>query len=248
MTHQFPQRVTDFIQQVTEQSGNSKEQREALFKFILKGSQLPYIVLDKTFDANRVKTELQAVEDKNLFVRYHQKYDTTETKDWYASALYGVSATNPWNIHSQITDAHKKSAVYQWTETSDQMPYFMNLLDEVLGLPNVTRSLIFKLAPGGYVEPHRDIPLAEGHQMMQVSFHVQWPEGATWYLEGAENGVYPTVEGTIAIHSSIAEHAIINNSNQPRYFIWAFAEFDDKFKELVINSYLRQNFYANKTS
>ena len=247
MTHQFPQSVTDFIQQVTKRNNNSSEQDEALFKFILNGSQLPYIVLDKTFDAGRVKKELQIVEDKNLFVRYYQKYDATNTSDWYASALYGVSATNPWNVHSQITDAHKQNAEYNWTETAHTMPYFMSVLETVLGLNNITRSLIFKLAAGGYVEPHRDIPLEEGHKMMQVSFHAQWPTGATWYLEGATDGIYPTTEGTIAIHSSIAKHAIINNSNESRYFIWAFADFDTKFKQLVVNSYLRQNFYANKT-
>tara|TARA_B110000977_G_C11063163_1_gene486730 strand:+ start:171 stop:896 length:726 start_codon:yes stop_codon:yes gene_type:complete len=239
MNYTFPESVNSFIQQVTTQPVVNQHD-EALFNFILNGSQLPYLVLNKTFDAARVKLELKAVEDNNLFVRYYQKYDSTNTKDWYASALYGVSATNPWNAHSQVTDSHKQSAEYDWTETAHNMPYFMSVLEEVLGLDNISRSLIFKLDPGGYVEPHRDIPLEEGHKIMQVSFHAQWPKGATWYLEGAEDGVFPTDEGTIAMHSSIAKHTIINDSNEPRYFIWAFNKHTTKFKQLVISSYLAQ--------
>jgi hypothetical protein len=238
--------VTEFIAQAASHY-NKKQQDDALFNFILNGSQLPYLVLDKTFDAARVKSELAEVEKKDLFVQYYQKYDTTNTKDWYASALYGISAKNPWNAHGNVSDAHKLSTEYEWTETAHTMPYFMSVLEDVLGTDNVTRSLIFKLAPGGYVEPHRDIPLEQGYKMLQVSFHVQWPEGATWYLEGTKDGVYPTKEGTVAMHSSIARHAIVNNSTEPRYFIWAFNKHTTEFKRLVIDSYLKTQ-YARSLS
>jgi len=42
------------------------------------------------------------------------------------------------------------------------------------------------------------------------------------------------------MHSSIAKHVITNNSNENRYFVWVFANFVDKYKHLVVDSYLKK--------
>ena len=36
--------------------------------------------------------------------------------------------------------------------------------------------------------------------------------------------------------------------DEPRYLVWAFAKFNKKFKQLVVDSYLQQTFYADKIS
>jgi hypothetical protein len=219
-----------------------------LFNFVTTKSDLPYLILDKTFDADIVKSELEAADQAELFVRYHSPLIRMDTEGWYATAIYGQSATNPWNIQSTIDQAHLSAATNCWTETADLMPYFKTVLDDVVGLENVNRCVCFKLMPGGYVDTHTDIPPALGYKLLQVDFNVHWPNKAKWYLEGVPGGIYPTANGTVAMHSSIAKHCIVNHSNEPRYLVWAFANFDKKFKQLVVDSYLRQNFYANKIS
>lgn len=238
--HKIPERLQQDIDNFLASDVSMPDQIELMYQFITKQSQLPYIVLDKTFDSERVHHELLEADRKNLFVRYHSPMLNMETEGWYATAIYGQSATNPWNANTTIDRAHLPAAVNVWTETADCMPYFKTVLEDVVGLDNINRCVCFKLMPGGYVDTHTDIPPEWGYKMMQVDFHVQWPEGATWYLEGVPGGVYPTVNGTIAMHSSIAKHAIVNNSNEPRYLVWAFADYDIRYKKLVVESYLKQ--------
>lgn len=217
------------------------DQLELMFDFVTNQSNLPYLVLDKKFDASIVKAELDSASANNLFVRYHSPFVRMDTEGWYATAIYGQSATNPWNVQSSIDQAHMPAAGNRWTETADMMPYFKSVLDDILGLENINRCVCFKLAPGGWVDTHTDIPPEDGYKLIQVDFNVHWPDKAKWYLEGVPGGICPTVNGTVAMHSSVAKHCIVNNSDEPRYLIWAFAKFNQKFKKLVVDSYLNQH-------
>jgi len=244
----IPDRLFQDINQFTTSEVLIPNQLDLMFEFITTQSNLPYLLLDKEFDATTVKAELQAADNKELFVRYHSPFIRMDTEGWYATAIYGQGATNPWNVQPTISQAHLPATANHWTETADLMPYFKSVLDDILGLHNVNRCVCFKLAPGGWVDTHTDIPPIDGYKLLQVDFNVHWPDKAKWYLEGVPGGIYPTVNGTVAMHSSIAKHCIVNNSDEPRYLVWAFAEFDKKFKQLVVDSYLRQTFYADKIS
>lgn len=228
-----------FAEEVTNHASKDFKQLDRLYNFIVNHSYLPYLVLDRTFDAQLAFDEIRTVDDAGLFVEYFQKYGKTETVGWNATALYGISATHPWNAHSSISDSHKLSNTYNWTESAKLMPYFMSVVDDIVGIDNVNRCVCFRLDPGGYVDPHRDIPLSEGYKMLQVSFHIRWPDNVTWYMEDSPGGKMPTKDGTITIHSSVHEHAIINQGTEPRYFVWAFHKETDKFKQLVVDSYIK---------
>lgn len=237
----IPDRLFQDINQFTTSEVLIPNQLDLMFEFITTQSNLPYLLLDKVFNADTVKAELEAADQAELFVRYHSPLIRMDTEGWYATAIYGQSATNPWNIQSTIDQAHLSAATNRWTETADLMPYFKTVLADVVGLENINRCVCFKLMPGGYVDTHTDIPPAAGYKLLQVDFNVYWPDKAKWYLEGVPGGIYPTANGTIGMHSSIAKHCIINDSDEPRYLIWAFAEFDNRYKKLVVESYLRQN-------
>jgi hypothetical protein len=241
----LPERSQQDIANFVAASPTMPDQLDLLFNFVTNQSNLPYLILDKTFDAVVAKEELDAVSRNELFVRYHSPFIGMDTEGWYATAIYGQGATNPWNIQPTIDQAHLPATSNRWTESADLMPYFKTVLDDILGLENINRCVCFKLMPGGYVDTHTDIPPADGYKLLQVDFNVHWPNKAKWYLEGVPGGVYPTVNGTVAMHSSIAKHCIVNNSDEPRYLVWAFANFNEKFKQLVVDSYLRQHFYAN---
>ena len=244
----LPERLQQDIVNFVASTDILPDQLDLLFNFVTTQSNLPYLILDKIFDADMVKSELAAADSKELFVRYHSPFVRMDTEGWYATAIYGQGATNPWNVQPSIDLAHLPAINNHWTETADLMPYFKSVLDDILGLHNVNRCVCFKLMPGGWVDTHTDIPPADGYKLLQVDFNVYWPDKAKWYLEGVPGGIYPTVDGTVAMHSSVAKHCIVNNSDEPRYLVWAFANFDKKFKQLVVNSYLKQNFYADKIS
>jgi hypothetical protein len=237
----LPERLKQDIVNFKAASPMWPDQLDLLFNFVTNQSNLPYLILDKTFDSAQAHKELLDADSKNLFVKYHSPMLNMETEGWYATAIYGQSATNPWNANTTIDRAHLPHPVNVWTETADLMPYFKTVLDDVLGLENINRCVCFKLMPGGYVDTHTDIPPADGYKLLQVDFNVHWPKEAKWYLEGVPGGIYPTVNGTVAMHSSIAKHCIINDSDEPRYLVWAFAKFNEKFKKLVVDSYLKKH-------
>lgn len=234
----LPQVSVDFVNDVIKTKEKHDTQLDKMYQFVTTQSEIPYIVLNKTFDADRAYDEIKKVDAAGLFVRYYSKFVDSKTEGWYATALYGQSATNPWNAQPSLEYSHLPHQGNIWTESADMMPYMKSVLGDFLGIDNVNRCVCFKLTPGGFVELHTDEPKTNGYIMKQINFHIHWPSDCVWYLEGAENGVHPTVNGTVTMHSSIAKHVITNNSNEDRYFIWAFANFADKYKQLVVDSYL----------
>lgn len=236
----LPQPSVEFLKQVKHTKEDRDIQLDNMFKFVTTQSEIPYIVLDKTFDSAKAYEEIKAVDAAGLFVRYHSKFVDSKTQGWYATALYGQSATNPWNAQTSLEYSHLPHQDNVWTESADMMPYMKSVLGEFLGIENVNRCVCFKLAPGGFVELHTDEPKHFGYIMKQINFHIYWPTGCTWYLEGADNGIHPTKNGTVTMHNSVANHVITNNSNEDRYFVWAFAELDKNYKKLVVDSYINK--------
>ena len=236
----LPQESLDFLKEVVNTKEDTSAQIDKMYQFITTQSEIPYLVLNKKFDASKAYDEIKKVDDAGLFVRYYSKFVDSKTEGWYATALYGQSATNPWNAQPSLEYSHLPHQGNVWTESSELMPYMMSVLEDFLGLENVNRCVCFKLKPGGFVELHNDEPKTNGYIMKQINFHIHWPKDCVWYLEGSENGIHPTVNGTVTMHSSIAKHVITNNSNEDRYFIWAFANFSDYYKQLVVNSYLKK--------
>lgn len=228
----------NFIKEATAGQTKQVNQLDKMFEFITNSSEIPFLVLDKTFDAERVKQEIAEVESRNLFVRYYSKFADFKTEGWYATALFGQSATNPWNAQNSLDKSHVKHPDNIWTETAECMPYMLSVIDNVVGLKNVNRCVCFKLLPGGFVNVHTDEPETNSYSLKQVNFHIQWPDNCNWYIGGDQTGIHPTKEGSVTMHSSVHPHAIVNNSNKPRYFIWAFANFTPEFKKEVVGSYI----------
>jgi hypothetical protein len=234
----IPSECDKFIQQAVSGQTQQIDQYNKMFEFVTTQSQVPFVVLDQQFDADLVKKEIQEIERRNLFVRYFSKFTNVSTEKWYATALFGQSATNPWNAQLSLDQSSVRHASNVWTETADCMPYFMSVIDQAVGVNNVNRCVCFKLDPGGYVNVHSDEPENSPYSLKQVNFHIQWPENCVWYIAGSQTGVHPTVDGSITMHSSVHAHAIVNHSDTPRYFVWLFADFSSEFKKIVVDGYV----------
>jgi hypothetical protein len=237
----IPEESNKFIDLVANsQFTPAVDQTEKMFEFVTTQSQVPFVVVDKKFDAERAKQEIQQVESRNLFVRYFSKFTNVETEKWYATALFGQSATNPWNAQTTLDQSSIRHAQNVWSESAECMPYLMSVIDDAVGIHNVNRCVCFKLDPGGYVSVHRDEPADHAYSLKQVNFHIQWPEDCVWYMEGVPSGIHSTSEGSITMHSSVHAHTIVNRSNTARYFVWLFANFDSKFKKIAVDGYVNQ--------
>lgn len=242
----IPSECTEFIHRVSQGPTQPIDHYNKMFEFVTTQSQVPFVVLDQQFDADQVKKEIQEVERRNLFVRYFSKFTNVSTEKWYATALFGQSATNPWNAQTSLTQSSERHSVNVWTETADCMPYFVSVIDRAVGINNVNRCVCFKLDPGGYVNVHSDEPETGPYSLKQVNFHIQWPEECAWYIAESPTGVHPTADGTITMHSSVHAHTIVNRSDTARYFVWLFADFSPEFKKSVVDGYI--NGYLGKNA
>jgi hypothetical protein len=236
--------LNDFVSKVKDQGANDRQLHDRLTEWILHESLVPYLKIPLMFDATRVWQEIQEVERHQLFVNYKSRYEVMDqpSRDWQACAVYGVAARKPQNPISDQQQFANKTSVNHWTEAAELMPHFCQWVTANVGQPR--RMLIMKFPPGGFVPPHRDLgPDADiqRYHLPQVNFHVRWPVGSQWFMEDCIDGVHPTQDGTVTMHSFFHEHAVINdNLLENRYFIYGFFDYLPKFRALILQAFMDQ--------
>jgi hypothetical protein len=162
------------------------------------------------FDAAIIEAEMAAID--HLFVehRARDKIHSYGHDGWWSITLHGTQPdhTEHWDRYGFKS---LEEANYQWTSVNDMIPTTSKLIRS-LPFRNWGRVRIMRLAPGGYIMPHSDGP---GRIWGPYNLALTNPPGCQFVFE--DRGVVPFEPGLGFILDIGRQHALYNNSDQPRY-------------------------------
>jgi hypothetical protein len=163
-------------------------------------------------DQQLVAQELLAID--HLFVEHRagDKIHSYGHQGWYSLTLHGSAPhhTEHWDRYGFTS---LEEANYHWTSVNSIIPYISNFVKS-LPFHHHGRVRIMRLAPGGYIMPHTD---GQGRIFGPYNFALTNPPGCEFYVKGY--GQVPFKPGLGMFVDIGNQHALYNNSNQPRYHV-----------------------------
>jgi hypothetical protein len=131
---------------------------------------------------------------------------------WYAVCLHGTSPEQTNDFYTYGFN-HRDEAGYKWTDLANQAPITTQWLKSTWPYDDFFRVRFVKLAPGGFITPHRDTDGERGY--FAVNICLNQPLGCIMVMEGY--GVVPWAPGDVRLMDIGLRHAVVNLSNENRY-------------------------------
>ena len=190
--------------------------------WIVDHSGVPWVDLKIAVPVNDVLEEIK----NNVDLLVDHRDDYGEHQGWKSFCIHGKSLTT--TQHS-IDDRE-----FHWIpEIIKTMPRTVEYFQS-WGL-EFHRLRVMALEPGGFVSIHTD---TDRKRLYPINIAITQPTDCKFIMEGW--GVVPFEVGKSFILDISNRHAVVNNSNETRYHIIAhYTQLNNKFKNIVENSYLR---------
>jgi len=204
--------------------------------WITMESGIPYLLLDLP-DAPYAAMLQEAQNLDHLFVPHR---DSESHSGWSSLCVHGISSqhTNHYQVYPEYQDLPDEQIPYKWTEIQDQCPVTVEYFKNHFPYDIYHRLRYMKLAPGGYINPHRD------HNevcLNAVNISLNNPNGCKFVFEN--HGLIPFKDsGSAFLIANGIIHSVWNTSDVPRYHIIVHGyptTKSVKFDKLIVDSYNR---------
>ena len=206
--------------------------------WIMEKSTIPYLLLDLP-DAPYSEMLGEAQSLDHLFVSHR---DSETHSGWSSLCVHGISSqhTNHYNVYPEYQHLTNEEVPYTWTEIQDRCPVTVNFFKNHFPYDVYHRVRYMKLAPGGYINPHRD------HSeicLNAVNMSLNNPTGCKFVFENHGTIPFKDSGSTFLIANGI-KHSVWNLSDVPRYHIIVHGYPTSKssiFNKLVVDSFLKNS-------
>lgn len=206
----------------------------------VKKAPIPFLPIDnwiETEDWDQMLFEAKRLQKHYIPHRHHENH-----RGWSSLVLHGLSSVHTESCHTYgFTDA---DAPWRWTDVADWCPTITNFLQSKLKYNKYFRIRIMKLAPGGFVIPHKDsLSLLENH-VGPVNIAINHPEECKFYMDNI--GYLPWKQGRAITLNLYNVHAVFNNSNEDRYHLIVHGHIGPNWlDEVILHNYNNwKNIYA----
>ena len=202
--------------------------------WIVNESNIPYLSLHLT-DVHHAVMLQEAQSLDHLFVPHR---DSESHSGWSSLCIHGISSQHTDHFASYPEYAHltNEQVPYTWTEIADRCPITVDFFKNRFPYDVYHRVRFMKLAPGGYITPHKD------HTQIclcATNISLNNPKGCNFVFNNY--GIIPFSDnGSIFYIANGIEHAVWNNSSIPRYHIivHGYPTLKGKlFNDIILNSY-----------
>jgi len=205
------------------------------------GCALPWLMLDfPEWPHKEMAEEAKKIDEAGLI----PDYNSGSNIGWSAVALYGLSSDStlpPEEYgYSNYQEARAAGAL-NWTEIADHCPITTKFFKDDFHYKRYNRIRFMKVAPGGIIRWHNDVPDNEGptFDLGVVNISLTNPEGC--YFHMGQWGNIPVTDGCMWLFGNNHYHMVINTSKEPRYHMIASGTPDEKFwADITANSFRRQ--------
>lgn len=196
---------------------------------------IPFLPIDGLdFDRDRALEECKALE--HCFVPHRVG---GSHQGWSSLCLHGISSVHigPATKYG-YTDA---TAPWRWTDVADRCPTLTAFFQTTFAYESYFRLRIMKLAPGGYIRPHRDTLEPENARLAAVNVAVNNPDDCHFFMDGV--GKLPFAPGRAIKLNLYQIHAVWNRSSENRYHVIAHG----KAKKDVWHDRIRSSYHNWKS-
>jgi len=198
---------------------------------VRRDSRIPFLPID-----DWMQTEDWAgmhEEAKRLSKHYIQHRSHESHKGWSSLVIHGLSSVHTESSHTYgFTD---ENAPWRWTDVSDWCPLITNFIKTKVNYKKFFRVRIMKLAPGGWVIPHKDSLTQQENHIGPLNIALNHPDGCKFIMDGV--GCLPWTQGRAITLNLFNVHAVYNDSNEDRYHMIVHGWAPDHWSDLVYNNY-----------
>jgi Aspartyl/Asparaginyl beta-hydroxylase len=202
-------------------------------EWLVRQESLGWIELNLEIDVHLWKKEAASIEEFFVDHRSHQGHT-----GWQGCSIHGQSH----NRTETVDDVE-----FDWTELAALTPSITDFWKSVFPVQGYKRLRFMKLAPGGIINIHNDLPDGAAfddidplRQTLSVNLAITHPSDCDMIVEGC--GTVPWSEGRCFIINITKNHCVVNNSSLPRIHMIAECLVGDRlldFSNLLYNSYQR---------
>lgn len=170
------------------------------------------------FDAETFQSECKGVDDLYFDHRAEDQTSGYGHRGWQSLTLHGIDKHKTKHfVHYGFKNFDE--AGYHWTDACEKVPKLCRFLQS-LPYTRFHRVRIMRLAPGGYIMPHRD---GTDRSFGPLNIAINNPVGCHFVFE--EKGVVPFEPGIGMVLDVARKHAVINQSTEVRYHIIVHGEY-----------------------
>lgn len=192
---------------------------------------IPFLPIDDwkdTEDWDKMYAEAKALEKHYVPHRHHESHS-----GWSSLCIHGLSSVHTESSHTYgFTDA---DAPWRWTDVADWCPTIRNFFKEKFDYKTYFRIRIMKLAPGGYIIPHKDSVDIEESHIGPVNLALNHPADCKFYMD--DIGTLPWTAGRAIKLNLYNVHAVVNHSKQDRYHIIVHGHAGNTWPNRILNNY-----------
>jgi len=177
------------------------------------------------FDADTFRNECEEVD--NLYFDHRAEDQTSGYGHcgWQSLTLHGIDKHKTKHfVHYGFKNFDE--AGYHWTDACEKVPNLCRFLQS-LPYTKFHRVRIMRLAPGGYIMPHRD---GADRSFGPLNIAINNPVGCHFIFEG--KGIVPFEPGVGMVLDVARKHAVINQSNEARYHVIVHGEYSTGIQNL----------------
>lgn len=196
---------------------------------VIKSKDIPFLPIDWE---TRQDWELMYDEAKKLS-RHYVPHRTHEThKGWASLVIHGISSVHTESSHVYGYDTD--TTPWRWTDIADLCPTITAFFQNVFDYNRYFRIRIMKLAPGGFIIPHRDSTEQE-NRIGPLNIALNNPSECKFYMDNV--GYLPWIAGRMIKLNLYNVHCVYNNTNTDRYHLIVHGEMGDSWRDRIFNNY-----------
>ena len=195
-------------------------------------NKLPFLPIVGFEDADWEKMYWEADQLKKHYVphRHHESH-----RGWSSLCIHGLSSVHT-EAHHTYGFPDRQDAPYRWTDVADWCPTIRDFFENRFDYSDYDRIRIMKLAPGGYIIPHKDSLIEDENHIGPTNIALNNPKDCNFYME--DIGILPFEQGSVIKLNLFNVHAVYNHSDTDRYHIIAHGRAGDSWRDRIYHSYL----------
>ena len=172
-------------------------------------------------------------EAKRLQKHYVQHRSHELHAGWRSLCIHGLSSVHTESSHTYgFTDA---DAPWRWTDVADWCPTIRAFFKDQFDYKKYFRIRIMKLAPGGWIVPHKDSMTRDENHIGPANIAINHPADCHFYMDNI--GYLPWEAGRAIKLNLYNVHQVYNHSNEDRYHIIAHGHAGDSWSNRLYHNY-----------
>ena len=192
---------------------------------IMDNTRLPYVQVNIPVPWRDIHLEARHL----LYTDCFTPHRSDGSSGWLSLCIHGMSSVLANCAEDYNLPDEAEEELSDWTDIAKFCPITVEWMKDSMLYNEFSRVRFMCVLPGGWIEPHADTDKVPGLGATNVA--INNPEGCELMME--QFGILPYTPGSVFKINTGYNHAVINNSNEPRFHMIFDGAPDDTFKRKV---------------